>query len=113
VSALRAPRPACIDAVGVDKAWRSALPDDLDKLDPCGFCFPDAESVAEIDKELEDLVASSCGDRLHRHEDTGDVDFGATGERSDLRNRILNGDISAEDLGLDTSVPEPGSGERV
>ena len=75
--------PACIDNLQQPRdGFESAdtvgwLHVDLEDRDPCGYCFPDADNVEDIDYERQDLVVAKgeYANKIHRAEHTGDIEY--------------------------------------
>lgn len=76
---------------------------DLDTREPCSLCFPDAETVADIDRPLfELLVARSSGTTIHRIADGHDPSTACLASTTDksLHHRLADPDFGPEDIGL-------------
>jgi len=101
----REPVPACADAIerthqGETK-WRWTREFDLDTFEPCSYCFGD-KSINDIDIPLRELIVTGkSGRKIHRHEDTGPVNYAdaiSTRGSKELNRRLR--EMGPEDLDL-------------
>jgi len=95
--------PACGEHIPSPEDGFRAVEDDSDlRGSPCGYCFPEAESVDEIDVDLTDLIAGvgPYADSIHRHEDTGEIEHAKTdqGGVGEIALKIGDPDFGFDDL---------------
>lgn len=94
VAADAEPLAACHARIDANR-YRPPAPAERERLEPCRYCF-DGGEIDVPDEEL--LVPAQPGQRgkLHRHQDTGPLEWEASGAgRYDITNALQDDDVTS------------------